>query len=136
MTSNHGESDEDKSNTKKTPRSFWDLAMENPEAATKFIKALLDGFQPYADKFLEDRKGNQEHEIKMERTVSRFAAIILTIALIGTFGFGLLIGILVYYHSVSADSLLFYIGVVMGFLLSLIRKQMPGFGDNKDDEAP
>lgn len=118
------------------PGTFWDFVIENPEAAVSFITALLSNLKPYADKLIQYQQDKQKHEITMEKTVSRFASIILTISLVGTFAFGLLIGILVYFHTVSGEALLFYVGVVMGFLLSLIRKQMPGFGDNDDESAP
>ena len=120
----------------KKPRTFWDLVIENPEAAASFITAMLSNLKPYADKLIQYQQDKQKHEITMERAVSKFASVILTISLVGTFAFGLLIGILVYFHTVSGDALLFYVGVVMGFLLSLIRKQMPGFGDKGDETAP
>ena len=116
-------------------KTFWDVVTENPEEASKFITTVFSNLKPYADKFVQYKEDERRHEIAMEKTVSKFASVILTVSLVGTFGFGVLIGFLVYYHMVSADGFLFYVGVVMGFLLSLIRKQMPGFGDGENEQV-
>lgn len=47
----------------------------------------------------------------------------------------MIIGILVLYKVVSADAFLFYVGVVMGFLLSLIRKEMIGYNPESEDDG-
>ena len=128
-------SDEDKKQEKGKPsQTFWDFVREDPEGASVFIKNLLAGIEPYANKLLNWKNAEHEHELRLERSVSRFSAVVLGIALAGTFAFGILIGVLVYYHSVSPDSLLFYVGIVMGFLLSLIRKQIPSFGNDAEDD--
>lgn len=57
------------------------------------------------------------------------------IGLIGIVAFGVIIGILVLYKVVSADAFLFYVGVVMGFLLSLIRKEMIGYNPESEDDG-
>ena len=115
--------------------SFWEAFNQNPEQAVELVDRISNKLIDLAERYIKFKEGERDHERKMEQVISTHSRRTLLIGLIGIVTFGVIIGILVLYKVVSADAFLFYVGVVMGFLLSLIRREMIGYSPESEDDG-
>lgn len=106
--------DEEKKPPEKPP-SPW-----TPE----MVKTILDGITPLGNRFIDLKEKEFAHKVEMEKAVSKASWWVLFVLMVFLSGIILLMSWLVSIGKVSGDALLFLVGTVAGFVLSIVQRHL------------
>ena len=90
----------------------------------EMVKTILDGVTPLADRFINLKEKEFDHNVKMEKATSKAAWWILFILMVFLGSIIGLVSWLVVLGKVSGDALLFLIGTVAGYVLAMVQRHL------------
>ncbi len=88
------------------------------------VQTLLAGLTPLADRYMNFLERKFQHEVEMERTISRGAWWVLSVLMIFLAVVITLMSFLVLNGRVSGDALLFLVGTISGYILALVQRHL------------